>query len=99
MATYLELKAQADTLMREAEAVRQMEVAAVIADIQAKMKIYDLTAKDIAIIDGPGKGSRSTTSMKYHGPNGQTWGGGRGRKPDWILAGLREGKKLEDFAI
>ncbi len=37
MATYFELKAQAEKLMQQAEEVRKKEVAEVVADIKTKM--------------------------------------------------------------
>jgi DNA-binding protein H-NS len=35
---------------------------------------------------------------KYRGPGGLTWAG-RGAKPRWLTAALKEGKKLEHFLI
>src|SRR5262249_22047709 len=35
---------------------------------------------------------------KYRGPSGETWAG-RGAKPRWLVASIKEGKKLEDFLI
>jgi DNA-binding protein H-NS len=35
---------------------------------------------------------------KYKGPGGETWAG-RGARPRWLVAALKEGKKIEDFAI
>jgi DNA-binding protein H-NS len=35
---------------------------------------------------------------KFRGPGGETWAG-RGAKPRWLVAAIKEGKKLEDFAI
>ena len=35
---------------------------------------------------------------KYRGPGGETWTG-RGLKPKWLAAALKDGKKLEDFLI
>jgi DNA-binding protein H-NS len=35
---------------------------------------------------------------KYRSPEGDTWAG-RGAKPRWLVAAIKEGKKLEDFAI
>ena len=36
---------------------------------------------------------------KYRGPNGETWAGGLGRKPEWVRAVLAAGKSLEDYRI
>ena len=35
---------------------------------------------------------------KYRGPKGELWSG-RGLKPRWLTAELKQGKKLENFAI
>src|SRR3954454_24775238 len=35
---------------------------------------------------------------KYRDKVGNTWAG-RGAKPRWLVAAIKEGKKLEDFAI
>jgi DNA-binding protein H-NS len=35
---------------------------------------------------------------KYRGPGGETWAG-RGARPRWLSALIRQGRKLGDFAI
>jgi DNA-binding protein H-NS len=35
---------------------------------------------------------------KYRGPDGETWAG-RGARPRWLAALLKQGSKLEEFAI
>ena len=35
---------------------------------------------------------------KYCGPSGETWAG-RGARPRWLVAAIKEGKKLDDFLI
>lgn len=105
MATYLELKAQAEQLMKQAEELRQKEIDDAIADIKAKMKAYGITARDLGLSGGsagaPRRAQRSAAAkvVKYRGPNGETWSGGRGRKPDWVVKALKEGKNLEDYAV
>jgi|SRR6185369_11878561 len=100
MATYLELKLKAEKLMAEAEQMRQKEINDVIADIRGKMKAYGLTLQDIGGAGRPKtrKSSRAA-KVKYRSPNGETWAGGRGRKPKWVQAALKAGKKIEDFAV
>ncbi len=105
MATYLELKAQAEQLLQQAEQLRQKEIDDAIADIKAKMKAFGITARDLGLAAGgpaPAKrGARSAVAkvVKYRGPNGETWSGGRGRKPDWVMKALKDGKNIEDFAV
>lgn len=105
MASYLELKAQAEKLMAEAEAMRQKELDDAIADIKAKMKAYGITARDLGLqgnaATGPRRATRGSANkvVKYRGPNGETWSGGRGRKPEWVMRALKEGKNIEEFAV
>lgn len=103
VATYLELKEQAERLLAEAEKMREQEISEAIADIRKKIELYGLTAADLGLArGGPGMGSRAKAakaSVKYRGPNGETWSGGRGRKPQWVTQALKEGRDLEEFAV
>ena len=106
MATYLELRARGEKLLAEAEELRVKELGDVIQDIKEKVKAYGLTAQDLGFSGGSGatRRKRSTSpatkaAAKYRGPNGETWSGGRGRKPRWVTEVLAAGKKLEQFAI
>ncbi|WP_427913578.1 H-NS family nucleoid-associated regulatory protein [Ramlibacter sp. MMS24-I3-19] len=108
MATYLELKAQAEQLLAQAEQMKEQETQDVIADIKQKIANYGLTAEDLGLSGGgrartaktarAGKSS-SPSAVKYRGPNGETWGGGRGRKPQWVVNALAQGKSLDDFRV
>lgn len=42
---------------------------------------------------------KETAAVKYRGPNGETWGGGRGRKPAWVQTILDAGGDIEKFKI
>lgn len=37
--------------------------------------------------------------IKYRGPNGETWSGGRGRKPAWIQEIIDAGGDIEKFKM
>ena len=47
MATYVELKEQAEDLMRQAEAARKTEIGTAIAEIKAKMTMYGIALEDL----------------------------------------------------
>jgi DNA-binding protein H-NS len=47
MASYQELKSQAEDLMRQAEAARKAEIGSAIAEIKAKMLTYGITLDDL----------------------------------------------------
>jgi DNA-binding protein H-NS len=36
---------------------------------------------------------------KYQGPNGETWAGGRGKRPGWVNEILAAGGDMEDYKI
>lgn len=95
MATYQELKDQAAALLAKAEEMRQLEVDGVIATIKTQIQTYGLTAHDLGLSLAPKVKSQSTNPIKYRGPNGEGWTGGRGRKPDWILAALKAGEDID----
>lgn len=105
MATYLELRAKGEKLLAEAEELRVKELNDVIQDIKEKVKAYGLSAQDLGFSGGAttrrkrSAGSAPKAAAKYRGPNGETWSGGRGRKPRWVTEALAAGKKLEQFAI
>ena len=105
MATYLELRARGEKLLAEAEELRVKELSDVIEDIKQKVKAYGLTAPDLGFSSAAGTRRRKSTGstakapVKYRGPNGEAWSGGRGRKPRWVTEVLAKGKKIEDFAV
>lgn len=104
MTTYIELKAQAEAMLAQAEQMRKSEIAVVIQDIKAKMKEYGLTLADLGgstAVTGtkkPAK-SKSDAPAKYRGPNGELWAGGLGRKPQWVKDALAKGFNLNDYLI
>jgi DNA-binding protein H-NS len=101
MATYSELMSQAQALMAQAELARKEELSSVIADIKAKMKQFGITTADLGGMGGSKKAvkSKSNAPAKYRGPNGELWGGGPGRKPEWVRAVLASGKSIDEFLI
>jgi DNA-binding protein H-NS len=64
--------------------------------------------KQLALLGDGGKlarrGRRKSTLKgrkvppKYRSPSGETWAG-RGARPRWLVAAIKEGKKLDDFLI
>lgn len=97
MASYKELKAKAEDLLRQAEAARMAETDAVIAEIKAKMAEYGITQADLG--GGAKRPARKAVAAKYcHPTTGATWSG-RGRPPRWLADELAKGKKREDFLV
>jgi len=101
--TYLELKAQAEKLLAQAEELRESERAVAINDIKEKIAAYDLNASELGFSVGPSSRKTSTkkapsVAVKYKGPNGESWSG-RGRQPKWMVSALAAGKKVDEFRI
>src|SRR5262249_61873489 len=44
------------------------------------------------------KGRKVAPKYKYRGPGGETWAG-RGARPRWLAALIKQGRKLDEFAI
>jgi DNA-binding protein H-NS len=98
MATYKELKAQAEALLKQAETARHAEIAAVVAEIQARMKEFGITLADLK--GGAKKTkSRAAVAAKYrNSATGETWSG-RGRAPRWLADAMAKGRSKDEFLI
>jgi DNA-binding protein H-NS len=90
MASYVELKQQADALFQQAEELRQAEIRMVFDDIREKMAMYGLTVADLVKFLGHKTPAAATASTKPPKPakyrdkiSGKTWSG-QGRKPSWM---------------
>ncbi|GAC1389959.1 MAG: H-NS histone family protein [Variovorax sp.] len=95
-------------LHQKAEELRNRERAGVIEAVRQKIAEYGLSAADLKLnargaSGGPGKRaaapSATKAAAKYRSPNGETWSGGRGRKPRWVTEALAAGKNLTDFEV
>lgn len=90
-------------LRMQAEDFRNQERAGVIDDVRKKIAEYGLTAADLKLSSRPLKANARTTKAtapaKYRGPNGESWSGGRGRKPRWVTEAVTAGKSLSEFEI
>lgn len=92
-------------LRQKAEELRNHERAGVIEEIRRKIAEYGLSATDLKLGTRAGNGKRAAGTpapkgiAKYRGPAGESWSGGRGRKPRWVTEALAAGKALSDFEI
>jgi DNA-binding protein H-NS len=87
----------------------QSQVAKAIAGFEGRRKAEALAAIEekarslgfaLADLVGVGGRKRKTVKPKYANPSNasETWTG-RGRRPRWVEAALKAGKKIEDLAI
>lgn len=79
--------------------VRDRERKALKKKIDALLEGTGFTIFDLYGVGGKKKG-KTVSVARYANPDdpSDTWTG-RGRKPNWVLAQLDKGAKLEDFAI
>ncbi|HMF05641.1 MAG TPA: H-NS histone family protein [Methylocella sp.] len=93
--------------------LKSMDVDALLslrADIDKKLHQkrgeleQQLSRLGLGSVDGGGRGGRGSAMKgrkvppKYRGPGGETWAG-RGASPRWLVALLKQGHKIEEFAI
>ncbi len=103
MATYHELKAQAEELLRQAETLRKQERASIVREVKSKISEYGITASELGF-GATGKtrapaGKRAIVAPKYRDhATGATWSG-RGQPPKWLQAHINAGKSKDDFLI
>jgi len=71
------------------------------AEIEKQLEEMDRAIGGERPTRGRGQGSElkgRKVAPKYRGPGAETWAG-RGARPRWLVAAIKEGKKLEDFLI
>lgn len=113
--SYAQLQKQIQDLQKQANHLKQAEIAGVVTRIKEAVKAYGLTAADLGLGGAVkavgtkaakktrGKGSKSA---KGKGPavvkfRDETGNvwGGRGPRPKWLRDALTAGKGLQDFAV
>ncbi|RQT22185.1 H-NS family nucleoid-associated regulatory protein [Burkholderia contaminans] len=87
MATYQELKAQAEALAKQAEEARLAELDSIITAIREQIVEYDITPEQLFSRRRAGASTtRAPIAPKYRDPkSGATWSG-RGKAPQWIAS-------------
>lgn len=90
-------------------AVRAANRTAKLTEIKKQIADYGFTAADLFEQPKPprkprtaktGEAAKPAPEAKYRNPTtGETWGGGRGRKPAWIAEAIAKGIAVETFLI
>ena len=79
------------------------------AELKKQIADYGFTAADLFEQPKPprkprtaktGEAAKPTAEARYRNPTtGETWGGGRGRKPAWVVEATAKGIDIETFRI
>ena len=97
------IEARIRELEAKAQALRMAEKPG-IAQLKAVVAKYRLSRADVLAVLGKGaatgklRGKKVKPKYRNPGNKNETWAG-RGLRPRWLTAALKQGKKLEDFAI
>lgn len=93
-------------LRKQAEELRNHERSGIIEQMRQQIAEYGLTAADLKLSERASrttkvsqKTKKTPAPAKYQNADGQTWSGGRGRKPGWVTEALAAGRSLSDFEI
>jgi DNA-binding protein H-NS len=104
-ASLTSIEAKIRELQAKAEAIKRYEKPG-IRQLKTVLKKYRLGKGDVQLALAASGARRSSKlkgkklKPKYRNPadKSQTWAG-RGIRPKWLVAAMKGGKKLEDFAI
>ena len=99
-AQLLELRNRVDAALVAAKAAEKQDLRTKIEALAAKA---GLTLSDILETKSSAGNSKlkgSKVAVKYRNPKDakQTWSG-RGRQPNWLVAALKKGQKIESFLV
>ncbi|MGB8144073.1 MAG: H-NS histone family protein [Chromatiaceae bacterium] len=108
MSSLAEIQAQIDALQEKANLIKNREKEGIIAELREKIKTYDLTAADLGlnvpemtVVRRAPRGTKvvAKPEPKYRDAHGNEWSGGRGRRPQWVIAAMEAGEDLENYRI
>ena len=68
------------------------------AEIETQLERMDAVVDGARVVRGGSSLKGKKVPAKYQGPTGETWAG-RGAKPRWLVAAIKDGKKIDDFLI
>lgn len=105
MTTYAQIQKKIALLQRQADSLRDKEVAGVIDRIKVAISHYGLTAQQLGFgaSGAAPKAARRTkqsaaSRTRYSNGAGGDWSG-RGPRPRWLREALAAGRPLEDFLV
>jgi DNA-binding protein H-NS len=99
-AQLLELRDRVDAALVAAKAAEKQDLRNKIEALAAKAGFTLSDILDTKSSAGNKKLKGSKVAVKYRNPKdaAQTWSG-RGRQPNWLVAALKKGQKIESFLV
>lgn len=99
-----DIKAQIAELEALAEATRREEKGRVVQAIKEQIADYGLSPVDLfpdvkLMPRSTPRRNQHDRPVKYRNEKGETWSGGPGRRPKWILEAIDAGESLEKYAV
>lgn len=107
MASLAEIRKQIEVLQKEAEDLIKKEKASVIEEIKRQIADYQISAAELGFSSSatsveerkPARKAAAEPLVKYRNEAGETWSGGRGRKPQWIKELEAAGGDIEQYRV
>lgn len=101
MTNLADIRKQIEALEAQAAALVQKEKQGAIAQAKKIIAEFNLTATDLGFGGSrrASRGPRSGAAVKYRNAKGETWSGGRGRKPKWVSEALARGEDIEKYRV
>jgi DNA-binding protein H-NS len=111
MSTLAQIRKQIEELQQKATEIQVREKEGVLAEIRQKIVDYGITPQDLGLVPAkaprkprspsakPRKAAKAKSEPKFRGPDGQTWSGGRGRKPGWVMEIISSGGDIEKYRV
>lgn len=98
--SFAELAELRDRVEAAMVAARAAEKENLRAEMEAMAARAGLSLSEVVGARGQSKLKGTKISIKYRNPKNddETWTG-RGRKPNWLVAALKKGQKLESFQV
>jgi DNA-binding protein H-NS len=104
-----ELRRQQEELEKQLAEIRRNERRGIITQVKNTIQEYSITPAElgfhgVAIPQRPaGRGRRTgmrpEPTIAYRDPEGRTWSGGRGRRPQWVLDLQARGIDIEQYRV
>lgn len=79
-----QIEKEIEKLQKQKEEMINAEKAQIIEKIKADIKSYKITAKELGFKSGKSSSATTEKVIAYQNEQGETWSGGRGRKPQWV---------------